>query len=279
MSQRNKQVDLAPIVEKRPFPEFARWWKMGAEFIHFMSSAILKEWIDLDLSMDLVQDYVDEYTDLVYGRSADPELVNRFLSSRPEGAFYSGEFDGLSYAFYRSAFEALADKYIRAKGALVQARRHFTKGVGVNFFTAIQDHLELRLPGGLVTQSDFNHLQSNIEQLGKFLLEQGYLRDKCLFTFDVYETYAGRQINQAAADFTDNLNHHGIGYALYIMAYPAILPSAVYLYQLFGEAQHHSSRMIEELFGRVGYKASEVDEFNPSHYPSDNVVELWTIRS
>ena len=62
------------------------------------------------------------------------------------------------------------------------------------------------------------------------------------------------------------------------MGYPAILPSAVYLYNTMGEAQHHSSRTIEEIFDKIGYEARETDDFNPSDYPSDMVVELWEIR-
>ncbi|MEM8681700.1 MAG: hypothetical protein AAGF97_20315, partial [Planctomycetota bacterium] len=67
-------------------------------------------------------------------------------------------------------------------------------------------------------------------------------------------------------------------YALYEMGYPVILPSAVYLYHTVGEAQHHSSRTIEELFDRVGIEARETDDFDPIGYPSDRVVELWEIQ-
>ena len=62
------------------------------------------------------------------------------------------------------------------------------------------------------------------------------------------------------------------------MGHPVILPSAVYLYHTLGEAQHHSSRTIEELFDRVGHEARETDDFDPIGYPSDRVVELWEIR-
>ena len=62
------------------------------------------------------------------------------------------------------------------------------------------------------------------------------------------------------------------------MGYPIILPSAVYLYNTIGEAQHHSSRTIEELFARVGLTARETDDFDPTGFPSDRVVELWEIR-
>ena len=56
-----------------------------------------------------------------------------------------------------------------------------------------------------------------------------------------------------------------------------ILPSAIYLYNIIGEAQHHSSRIIEELFSRVGYEARETDDFDPTDFPSDRVVELWEV--
>jgi len=46
-----------------------------------------------------------------------------------------------------------------------------------------------------------------------------------------------------------------------------------------GDAQHHSSRTVEELFARVGYTASETHDFDPSGYPADMVVELWEVRA
>jgi hypothetical protein len=75
-----------------------------------------------------------------------------------------------------------------------------------------------------------------------------------------------------------HLHHNGLAYALYEMGYPIILPSAVYLYHTVGEAQHHSSRTIEELFELIGYEARETDDFDPTGHPSDLVVELWEIR-
>ena len=67
-------------------------------------------------------------------------------------------------------------------------------------------------------------------------------------------------------------------FPLYEMGYPIILPSAVYLYNTLGEAQHHSSRTVEELFGRIGYVAREMDDFDPTGFPPDLVVELWEIH-
>jgi len=56
-----------------------------------------------------------------------------------------------------------------------------------------------------------------------------------------------------------------------------ILPSAVYLFNTIGEAQHHSSRTMEALFDAMGYEAHETRDFDPSGFPSDRVVELWEI--
>ena len=117
-----------------------------------------------------------------------------------------------------------------------------------------------------------------IDRIGGFLLAQGYLRDEGRFTFAVEADYGGKRIRQAPGDFLENLHRDGVGYALYVMGYPAILPSAVYLFQMYGEAQHHSSRIFEELFASVGVAAREVDDFDPTGYPPDRVVELWTVQ-
>lgn len=45
-----------------------------------------------------------------------------------------------------------------------------------------------------------------------------------------------------------------------------------------GEAQHHSSRTIEELFEMVDSEGRETDDFESTGYPSEMVVELWEIR-
>ena len=277
MPQPDKESLLASIVNEQPFPEFASWWKMGSEFIQLMSGAIVGEWVKLNQSISQVQDYVDEYVLLIYSRKVDPKLVDRFVKYNPGYDYFSGEFDAISYAFYRSAFEALAKQQPSESETSEKARRHFTKKVGKDFFNSIQEHLQLSLPSSINTAEEFTQLQYNLNKIEEFLLAQGYLRDKCEFTFAVDEIYDGQRIKQSVDDFLGNLHNNGIGYALYIMGYPAILPSAIYLFQMFGEAQHHSSRMIEELFDRLGYIASEADDFDPSGYPSDRVVEFWSI--
>ena len=114
--------------------------------------------------------------------------------------------------------------------------------------------------------------------IGEFLIEQGYFKDQCGFTFSVDVIYADQHIIQDTDDFLQNLDSNDRGYALYIMGYSAILSSAVYLYQMFGEAQHHSSRTIEELFKELGCTAHETDDFDPSGFRSDRIIELWEIR-
>ncbi len=272
---------LAQIVKEQPFPEYAQWWEMGNQFLGFMSQAIISQWTKLhnhhgDLSQ--VQTYLTEYLGLVFNRKANPLLVENFQRQNFSQVIYSGEFDALSYAFYRSAFEHLGHQIPNDDLALARERRLFTKYVGQIFFKALSNHLQLNLPSNLKTVSQFTHLQQNIALIGEFLQRQGYLRDNFAFSFAVNVTHAGNQIQQDPVDFLSNLHQHGLGYALYEMGYPVILPSAVYLYHTLGEAQHHSSRTIEELFARVGYRACETDDFDPTGFPSDKIVELWEIR-
>jgi hypothetical protein len=160
-----------------------------------------------------------------------------------------------------------------------QAKRPFTQRVGKRFFTAVHDHLQLDLPNSLQTPAQFSQLQDNIQRVGQFLQDEGYLRDHFAFTFSVNLTYAGKTIQQTEDSFLEDLQANGVAYALYEMGYPVILPSAVYLYHTIGEAQHHSSRTIEELFDRIGCEARETDDFDPTDFPADMVVELWEIRS
>jgi len=83
---------------------------------------------------------------------------------------------------------------------------------------------------------------------------------------------------QTTKAFLKDLKQENMTYALYEMIYPVILPSAVYLYCIFGEAQHHSSRIIEEFFDVAGLEARETENFGPMGYPAFHVVELWQIK-
>jgi hypothetical protein len=273
-------MHLSRFVRERSFPEFSPWWEMGNEFIQFMSEAIVPEWKALHEApqpLERVQGYLVEYLQLVYAQKADATLFADFFEKNINRNIFSGEFDALSYAFYRTTFETLAEQNSKDPEAAAEQRRDFTIQVGRKFFGTIHEHLRLSLPADLRTTAHFRQLQNNIDRIGQFLLDQGYLRGHCEFTFSVDVRHEGKRILQREDAFVEHLQDNGIGYALYIMGYPAILPSAVYLYQMFGEAQHHSSRTIEELFERVGIKARETEDFDPSAFPSDQVVELWRI--
>jgi hypothetical protein len=272
---------LSQIVGERPFPDYADWWQVGQTFTHFMSEAIVPQWLELhsnDGNLDSVKTYVLEYVNVVYGKQASPSLVEDFVNTSSARPMQSGEFDALSYAFYRSAFELIQIHLDEYSHSLERERRLFTKRVGRIFFRLVQDHLNLDLPTGLNNEQEFSQLKVCLQQIGNFLQTQGYLRDHFKFSFEVDIDQAGRRIKQTEMDLLAHLHHNGLAYALYEMGYPIILPSAVYLYHTVGEAQHHSSRTIEELFELIGYEARETDDFDPTGHPSDLVVELWEIR-
>ena len=276
---------LSEIVNEKPFADYAEWWPMGSSFTAFMSEAIVTEWNnvmadkrDSQDALAKVEQYVTQYLDTVFKRRAKTDLVTDFVYSPTEIALSSGEFDALSYGFYRSSFETLSEHTDDSEAPLEQERRCFTKAVGKIFFQRIHDYLQFDLPSKLETKEHFACLKQAITSVGDFLQEQGYLRDHFAFDFNVKAEHSGDVIKQSEADAMNALKSDSTTYALFEMGYPVILPSAVYLYHTLGEAQHHSSRTIEELFSLAGYEASEVDDFDPIDYPSDKVVELWEIR-
>lgn len=150
--------------------------------------------------------------------------------------------------------------------------------MGKRVYGALETHLGFDLPDRLITVNDLNQAKDAINMIGDFLKQQGYLRDHFAFRFDVQAEHEGKSIEQSESSFLQRIVIGQTGYTLYEMGYPAILPSAVYLFHTMGEAQHHSSRIIEDFFGAIGYKAGETDDFDPTGYPSDMVVELWEIR-
>lgn len=268
---------LEEAVADNPFSDYQDWWSMGLHFVTFMSQSIVGQWRDIgggDANVDTVRAYAARYVQVVYGREARAGLVDAFLQQHTAQPLQSGEFDALSYAFFRSAFEQIAS----VGGDTKTERRLFTKRVGRRFFDQLQAHLSLQLPRDLQDEGQLAHLKRNIAAVGQFLAEQGYLRDHFAFIFDVQVQYRGRRLAQEEDQFLPRLHEEGMAHALYKMGYPVILPSAVYLYQTIGEAQHHSSRTIEELFDRIGYEARETDDFDPAEHPSQRVVELWEIR-
>lgn len=272
---------LQQIVAEKPFTEYGEWWEMGTEFLNFMSKAIVSEWAALpnnEGSYEAVNAYVGEYISTVFQRDARAGLVADFVNKTYDQPIQSGEFDALSYAFYRSSFELMNQYIDQYENSLARERRLYTKRVGAIFYDQVHNHLALNLPTGLDTSEQFAQLKAEIDAVGAFLHKQGYLHTHFRFTFDVDAEAGGTQIQQSDADALNNLKTNNLAHALYEMGYAVILPSAVYLYHTMGEAQHHSSRTIEELFDRVGFEARETDDFDPINYPSDMVVELWEIK-
>ena len=164
---------LSQVAAEHPFPDYADWWKMGEDFTSFMSQAITAEWEKLASpaeSLEQVKSFVSEYIQTVYQREASPSLVDRFYQVDLSQPVFSGEFDALSYTFYRSAFELLSDLAADEGSTLARERRLFANRVGKTFFTAIHNHLQLNLPPGLETETDFALLQENITRIGDFLV-------------------------------------------------------------------------------------------------------------
>jgi len=274
-------ISLTEAVQQRPFPEYQRWWPMGERFLSFMSAAICPEWADVDASGAAdgqVAAHLHEYLRVVYARAPRATLLDDFRAGRRLAEMQSGEFDALSYAFFRASFAAIAAQADRYPHGVAGARRRFTERVGTRFYRQLSEHLALDTPTQLRDAADFALLRASIDRIGAFLLEQGYLRDHAAFSFDVRVRHGQRTITQTADEFIPALQRDGVAYALYEMGYPAILPSAVYLYNTVGEAQHHSSRTIQDHFAVMGYRAHETDDFDPTGFPSDRVVELWEIR-
>ncbi len=251
---------------------------MGEEFLTFMSTAIVGEWRRLgNESASDVKKYVTDYIDVVYGATARPRLVDDFVQATALATIRSGEFDALSYGFYVRHLRSWQRRGKAAGNSAVE-RHEFCRRVGKRVYGALETHLGFDLPDRLITVNDLNQAKDAINTIGDFLKQQGYLRDHFAFRFDVQAEHEGESIEQSESSFLQRIIIGETGYALYEMGYPAILPSAVYLYHTMGEAQHHSSRIIEDFFGAIGYRASETDDFDPTGYPSDMVVELWEIR-
>ncbi len=274
-----QQKTLEQAVAERPFTEFGHWWPMGNDFVRFMSRAIVSGWRDLpgnDGNLDSVRGYFTEYVATVYSQTARSGVLDEFVEGKLSSPLESGEFDALSYAFFRSGFEILSRQ--NSGETLEEERRLFTTRVGKRFFGEVRKLLQLDLPKGLDDAESLASAAAAIDRVGEFLKEQGYFREHFAFRFDVDVEHGGERIQQTRASVPERLGCGDVAYALFEMGYPVILPSAVYLFNTVGEAQHHSSRTIEELFAAIGYDASETRDFDPSGFPSDMVVELWEIR-
>lgn len=276
---------LSEVVAEHPYNDFQPWWPMGEEFLTFMSNAICTEWAQIappSQALERVSRHLTHYLHTVYAQPVRETLFHSFINKQKLNTILSGEFDALSYAFYRSTFEHLAEVEYDEAYELPAARRAFTERVGKRFYQQLSKFLSLSLPDTLATGDDQALLRTSIDKIGAFLQDQGYLRDHFAFTFDVGTDVpmeiGGQTIEQSEEDLIEALEQNGVAYALYQMGYPAILPSAVYLYNTVGEAQHHSSRTIQDHFAAMGYAAHETDDFDPTIFKSDMVVELWEIR-
>jgi len=271
---------LSQAVAAHPFPAFASWWPMGPKFIGFMARAIVSQWRELTGDggeLKQVQNDSADYLQVVYRQEARSGLVEDF-ATRPEGGSnWSGEFDGLSYAFYKSAFEVLGRRH-PDPAVVGRERRAFTRRVGAKFFDSLQAHLDLELPDRLENRQQFDRLKTCIAQIGAFLVEEGYVRDHFDFRFALVGKEIATGGRQTEEMFLEKMKRGETGFAVYEMGFPVILPSAVYLYQTIGEAQHHSSRTIEALFYGIGCRASEREDFDPGDHPPERVIELWEIR-
>ena len=278
MTKQLSENSLTRAVQDHPYEDFHDWWPIGNELATFMAKAILETHNTLpdSPSIKAARAYFQEYIKTVFSKDARIDVFDS-LVARESPEVESGEFDAFSYALYRSAFEHIAAHPAAFEDSIERTRRLFTKDVGKKFFARVETFIGLNLPEKLETSTDFEILKAGIAKVGEFLSTQGYLRDHFAFYFDVDLSYNNKHFKQTDNDVLSNIKQ-GKAYALYEMGYPVILPSAVYLYQTMGEAQHHSSRTIEDLFERVGLEAREVDDFDPRDYPSDRVVEFWEIK-
>ena len=247
-----------------------------------MSDAIVPEWRKLagggNDDLDEIETEVAGYLKTVYGQDKRTTLVDEFVDKSFTAPLESGEFDALSYAFYKSAFTQIDKNTSGNSDLLNKERKAFTRRTGSSFFKKLDAHLDIHVPGQLHNQTDFIETKKYLQAIGDFLRRQGYLKNHYAFDFNVAVEHNGKTIHQSEEDFMDDLDNNGIAYALYEMGYPTILPSAVYLYHGIGEAQHHSSRIIEDFFSLTGCEARETDDFDPVGYPPDRVVELWEIK-
>ena len=176
-------LTLSTAVSQHPYPEYQEWWPMGESVLALMADAILSQWRPLSPSADSVasiQETVDEYISLVYGRQARPELAASFAAAADRGTVQSGEFDALSYAFFLSAYRKFASQF--SGDDLSRARREFAERVGAHFFSHLSEHLTLEPPRALQSGADLALVKSAIQCVGEFLLEEGYLRSRFAFS-------------------------------------------------------------------------------------------------
>jgi len=80
--------------------------------------------------MRLVNEEVVDYLKVVYGRKMGVSLVEEFVRRNFAVPLQSGEFDALSYAFYKSAFLFIENSHKRIDFRRKESDIHLLNGLG-----------------------------------------------------------------------------------------------------------------------------------------------------
>ncbi len=298
------QDRLGEVVEENPYPEFTGTeayrrmsdqpslgqlpWPMGGEFIGLISDSIVGLWRDylgeLGFNSDLeeVKDVFQTYMGTVYDVDVDRSIVEDFVvhGIGEETRITSSEFDALSFAFYFHVYEKIEEELSESEAEV--RKYQFAVDVGERVFSNLESHLDFSLPDSYEDVEDLDeYIMEPLNTIGRFLHNQGYLGTGFDFSLDFEETdpETGDSYSQDAGDFLEDVEsgdeQNPAAHGNYVMGMPSILPSAVYLFNIKDEAQHHSSRIIQEVFNQMGIMGKELDNFDPEGYDSEEVVEIW----
>ena len=148
------------------FPTGGPW---ARDFLAFMAQAIGTEWRAVTGTKrgDLAAVQTDLPSILSWSIIVwrDQRLLP-ILSRASTCTIRSGEFDALSYAFYKSAFETFSAT-IADTTAMADAAMALHSVLASLFINQLHEHLALRLPNQLQTEADFTHLQKAIDRAGR----------------------------------------------------------------------------------------------------------------
>ncbi len=274
------QSELEELSEENPYPGYQDSWSMGEDLLGIFSRSIVGTWAEWlgehgHDAYEELDEVVEDYTTFmstVYDRDVDRSDAIDFMRAAydDEVDIDSSQFDAISFAFYHNIFDVFPGR-----------KREFAEEVGRRFYSQLEDELGLDLPEERHTEEQLESAKENINVIGEFLGQQGYLgadEEPFEFKFEVEAERDGENVCQGEEEFITNLDENGRAYAQYVMSLPGILPSAVYLFNIEGEAQHHSSRIFQELFDQMDLDAAETDDFDPTGHDSEKVVEFWIIE-
>jgi len=163
---------LSRLVEEYPFPDFVEWWELGATFSALMAESVFSQWFALhknDSEMRLTNEGVVDYLKVVYGRKMRVSLVEDLVRQNFAVPLQSGEFDALSYAFYKSAFLFIGNSHKNDRYSSNRERYAFTKQVGEILFRNIAHYLDLHVPTNGINESSFSQLDACLRKIGIFL--------------------------------------------------------------------------------------------------------------